>query len=131
LDEESNPADERRLMHNFVAYLKIVLDEETYNKHIPSDTSEESKHGDGYAFSKPVWDFKYPESSFFITEGRLMGCCISTTKPGDMVCVALGSTYPFILRPDGDHFLIRGYAYVHGIMRGEQRHSQGQVFKIR
>ena len=46
LDEESNPADERRLMHNFVAYLKIALDEETYNKHIPSDTSEESKHGD-------------------------------------------------------------------------------------
>ncbi|KAH0565722.1 hypothetical protein GP486_000886 [Trichoglossum hirsutum] len=131
LDEESNPADESRLMRNFVAYLKNALGEETYDKYIPSGWSEEPSYGDGYAFDKPVWNFKYPESSFFITEGRLMGCCISTTKPGDMVCVALGSTYPFVLRPDGDHFLIRGYAYVHGIMHGEQRYSQEQVFKIR
>ena len=131
LDEKSNPADERRLLHNFVAYLKIVLDEETYNKYISPDVSEESKRADGYAFGKSVWDFKYPESSFFITEGGLFGCSISTTRPGDMVCVALGSTYPFVLRPDGDHFLIRSYAYVHGIMHGEQRNSGGQIFKIR
>jgi hypothetical protein len=130
LDEQSNPADERRLLHNFVAYLKIVLDGEIYNRYIPPDVSEESKHGDGRAFGKPVWDFKYPESSLFITEGRLTGCSISTTRPGDMVCVALGSTYPFILRRDGNHFLIRGYAYVHGIMHGEQQNSEGQVFEI-
>lgn len=130
LDEKTNPADDRPLMHNFVAYLKIVLDEETYNKYIPPDLSEDSKHADGHAFGKPVWNFEYPESSFFITEGRLIGCAISTTKPGDIVCVALGSTYPFVLRPNGDHFLIRGYAYVHGIMYGEQRDSEGQVFKI-
>jgi hypothetical protein len=131
LDENSNPADERHLLHNFVAYLKLALDEETYNKYIPPDVSEKSKHADGHAFGKPVWDFKYPESSFFITEGRLTGCSISTTRPGDMVCVALGSTYPFILRPDGDHFLIRGYAYVHGIMHGERRNSERQVLRIR
>ena len=89
-----------------------------------------SKLADGNAFGKPVWDFKYPESSFFITEGGLTGCSISTTRPGDMICVALGSTYPFILRPDGDHFLLRGYAYVHGIMHGERRNSEGQVFRI-
>jgi Heterokaryon incompatibility protein (HET) len=131
LDEKTDPADERRLLHNFVAYLKIVLDEETYNKYIPPDVSEESEHADGHAFGKPVWDFEYPESSFFITEGGFIGCSISTTRPGDMVCVALGSTYPYILRPDGDHFFIRGYSYVHGIMHGEQRNSERQVFKIR
>ena len=130
LDESSDPADEGRLLRNFVAYLKVALDEETYNKYIPPGVSEESKNADGHAFGKPIWDFKYPESSFFITEGGLTGCCISTTRPGDMVCVALGSTYPFILRPDGDHFLIRGYAYVHGIMRGERRNSERQVFRI-
>ena len=131
MNEKSKPGDERLLIHNFVAYLKIVLDEETYNRYIPPDVSEESKDRDGHAFGKPVWDFKYPESSFFITEGRLLGCSISTTRPGDMVCVALGSTYPFILQPDDDHFLIRGYAYVHGIMHGERRNSEGQVFRIR
>jgi hypothetical protein len=131
LDENSNPADGRRLLHNFVAFLKSAVDDETYKKYIPPDISEESKHADGHVFGKPVWDFKYPQSSFFITEGGLTGCCISTTRPGDMVCVALGSTYPFILRPDGDHFLIRGYSYVHGIMNGERRNSKLNLFRIR
>jgi hypothetical protein len=131
LNHEIKPAEERHLLHDFVAYLKIALDEETYNKYIPPDLSEESKHADGHAFGKPVWDFKYPESSFFITEGRLIGCAVSTTRPGDMVCVALGSTCPFVLRPDGDHFVIRGYAYVYGIMHGEQQDYERQVFKIR
>jgi hypothetical protein len=131
LNHKIDPAEERHLLHNFIAYLKIALDEETYNKYIPPDLSEESKHGDGHAFGKPVWDFKYPESSFFITESKLIGCAISTTRPGDIVCVALGSTYPFVLRPNDDHFAIRGYAYVYGIMQGERQDSERQVFKIR
>jgi hypothetical protein len=131
LDENTDPADDRSLVHNFVAYLKIVLDEETFKKYIPPHLSEESKHANGHAFGKPVWDFKYPESNFFITENGFTGCTISTTRQGDLVCVALGSTYPFILRPDGNELLIRGYAYVHGLMRGEQQNSQRQVFRIR
>ena len=131
LDENTDPADERYLVRNFVAYLKIVLDEETFNKYIPPDLIEESKHANGHAFGKPVWDFKYPESNFFITKNGLIGCTVSTTRQGDLVCVALGSTYPFILRPDGNDFLMRGYAYVHGLMRGEQKNSERQVFRIR
>lgn len=131
LDENTDPADERYLVHNFVAYLKIVLDDETCNRYIPSDLSEKSKLADGHAFGKPVWDFDYPESNFFITKNRFFGCTISTTRPGDLVCVALGSTYPFILRPDGDEFLMRGYAYVCGLMNGEQQSSERQVFRIR
>lgn len=118
LDENTDPADEHYLVHNFVAYLKIVLDDETFNKYIPPNLSEESKHADGHAFGKPVWDFKYPESNFFITEIGLIGCTVSPVRPKDLVCVALGSTYPFVLRPDGNDFLIRGYTYVHGLMHG-------------
>ena len=131
LDENTDPADERYLLHNFVAYLKLVLDEATFIKYIPQDLSEESKHADGHAFGKPVWDFKYPESNFFITKNGFIGCTISIIRQGDLVCVALGSTYPFILRPDDNEFLIRGYAYVHGLMRGEQQNSERQVFRIR
>lgn len=32
LDEKSDPANERDLLYNFVAYLKLVLDEETYKR---------------------------------------------------------------------------------------------------
>ena len=131
LDENTDPADERHLLHNFVAYLNIVLDEETYNRYIPADLSEGSKLADGHAFGKPVWDFDYPESTFFITKNQFFGCTISTTRPGDLVCVALGSTYPFILRPDGDEFLMRSYTYVSGLMHGEQQNSERQIFRIR
>lgn len=131
MDENTDPADERYLVRNFVAYLKIVLDEEAFSKYIPPELSEESKHANGHAFGKPVWDFKYPESTFFITENGLTGCTVSAVRQGDLVCVALGSTYPFILRPDGNEFLMRGYTYVHGLMHGEQQNSERQVFRIR
>jgi hypothetical protein len=108
----------------------LVLDEETYNKYIPSDVSEESKYADGLEFGKPVWDFEYPESCFFLTERGLVGCCISTSRPEDKVYVPLGSKFPFLLRPDGDRFLLRGFAYVHGIMLGERAGSEVQVFEI-
>ena len=130
LDENTDPADGRYLLLNFVAYLNIVLDEETYNRYIPSDLSERSKSASGYIFGKPVWDFDYPESNFFITENRFFGCTVSKTRPGDLVGVALGSTYPFVLRPDGDEFFMRGYAYVSGLMHGERQESERRIFRI-
>ncbi|KAL8893370.1 MAG: hypothetical protein Q9192_005336 [Flavoplaca navasiana] len=131
LDENTDPADEHYLVKNFVAYLKIVLDEETFSKYIPPELPGQSEHANGHAFGKPAWDFKYPESSFFITENGFIGCTVSTVRQGDLVCVALGSTYPFILRPEGNEFLIRGYTYVHGLMYGEQHNSERrQTFRL-
>lgn len=131
LNEKSDPANEHLLVQRFVAYLEIALDEETFNKYIPADVSEDSKNVDGRLFGKPVWDFKYPESSFFITEDKSMGCSISSAKPGDVVYVAHGSTYPLVLRPDGEEFRIRGFAYVHGLMHAEKKDLGVRVFKIR
>ncbi|KAE9375043.1 hypothetical protein N431DRAFT_406149 [Stipitochalara longipes BDJ] len=131
LDEKSNPANEHLLLQRFVAYLKMALDEDIYNTYIPADVSEDSKTADGRLFGKPVWDFNYPESSFFVTEDKFMGCSISSIKSGDVVYVARGSTYPLILRPDGEEFRIRGFAYVHGLMHAEKKDSEVQVLKIR
>ncbi|KAL8940285.1 MAG: hypothetical protein Q9216_002897 [Gyalolechia sp. 2 TL-2023] len=131
LDERTDPADERYLLRNFVAYLKIVLDEETFGRYISSALAEESASANGHAFGKPAWDFEYPESSFFITKNGFFGCAVSAVRRGDVVCVALGSTYPFILRPEGNKFLIRGYTYVHGLMHGELQNSERRVFRIR
>lgn len=78
----------------------------------------------------PSGTFTYPESSFFLTETGLIGCRVFTTRLGHMVYIALGSKYPFVLRPDGDHFLLRGFVYVHGIMHGERGGSKEQVFRI-
>ena len=131
LDENAHPTDERGLARNFAAYLKMVLDKETFVRYIPSNLAEESKHANGRRFGKPVWDFPYPESSFFITQNEWIACTVSKIKPADLVCVALGSTYPFILRSNDDEFLIKGYAYVHRLMNGEQKNSERRVFRIR
>ena len=130
LDENTDPADETYLMRNFIAYLKLVLHEDTFGKCIPQDLAEEGRHGDGHLFGKPAWDFKYPESSFFITNEGLFGCSISDVQPGDQLCVALGSTYPMILRPNGEEFIMRGYTYVHGLMNGERQDLERRVFRI-
>jgi hypothetical protein len=130
VDEEGNPMDESTLLHNFIAYLKIVFDEDTLLSYIAPAVSDESKGGNGYTFGKPVWDFEYPDSGFFITKRGLIGCSVSTTEPGDVVFAPLGSVYPLVLRPVNDGFTLRGYSYVHGIMRGEQRHLPKTVCKV-
>lgn len=132
LDENASAADEGRLLLNFLAYLKSVLDKETYNKYVPPELTEESKEAKAESFGKPVWDFEYPESSFFVTERNLIGSSTSRNKPGDKVWIALGSTYPLILRPTENQFLLKGFSYVHGIMQGELLpDSKQEVFEIR
>lgn len=131
LNEKGDPVDELTLVRNFVAYLEISLSEEELQTYITSEALENSKEGDGRAFGKPVWDFKYPESSFFVTKGGLIGCSVSVSKPGDLVFAPLGSTYPLLLRPVDDGFTIVGYAYVNGVMRGERRDSPETICRIR
>jgi hypothetical protein len=58
-----------------------------------------------------------------------MGCSITSTRPGDVVYVARGSTYPLVLRPDADDFRLRGFAYVHGLMHAEKKDLEVQVFE--
>lgn len=131
LDENNDIADDSNIIYTFVDYLRRALDQRTLDKYIPLDLAKGSIRANGRAFGKPVWDFEYPESSFFITENGFVGCSISPAAPGDIVVLVLGSTYPLILRPESGYFLIRGYAYVHGVMRGERQDTERQSFMIR
>jgi hypothetical protein len=79
-------------MQIFLAYLGIVLDEQAYQQYISPELSKEAEQADGYQFGKPVWDFNYPDSSIFITEKGMIGCCVSTTNPGDIITAPFGST---------------------------------------
>ncbi|EXJ61244.1 uncharacterized protein A1O5_12036 [Cladophialophora psammophila CBS 110553] len=123
LDADANPAEPQYLLYNFISYLCLILPPEIYARHIPSDLSEAANaNGNGQDFGKPVWDFAYPDSGFFVTSAGLVGCSVCVPQQGDVVVAALGSTYPFVVRPrlGGAQCLLKGYAYVNGVMRGER-----------
>ncbi|KAF3919587.1 hypothetical protein ABW20_dc0103296 [Dactylellina cionopaga] len=131
LNEKSQPAEELELLYRFVAYLKIVLDDDVFQKYVALDLAHESAEADGFLFGKPVWDFSYPESSFFITDGGLIGCCVSPVVPGDVVAVPFGSTYPHVFRSEENgRFTVRGYTYTYGIMHGEKKDTPPQKLEL-
>ena len=128
------PASQPGILQSFFTYLKLILPTQALNTHTPRDVSTTAE-ADGRAFGKPVWDFAYPDSGFFVTSSGLVGCSVCTPRAGDVVTAALGSTYPFIFRPcAGDDrrewFEIKGYAYVHGVMRGERAGGEVRDFEI-
>ena len=59
---------------------------------------------------------------FLVTRNGYFGLGPWIARPGDLCCVLLGATVPFVLRSADDqgtrHKLV-GEAYVHGLMRGE------------
>ncbi|KAG4439662.1 hypothetical protein IFR05_004859 [Cadophora sp. M221] len=130
LNEKSNPEENVHLLTlRYVAYLKTALsdgdDEDTFNTHIPTDLAEDSQGADGSLFGKPVWNFTYQASSFFITQDELMGCSISSVESSDVV-VARGCTFPLVLCPDGE-----GFAYVSGLMCGERKDEDVRIVRLR
>ena len=54
-----------------------------------------------------------------VTKGRYMGVTTYDTEKGDILVMLEGFTMPFVLRPNGDNFMIVGDCYIHGIMDGE------------
>lgn len=57
--------------------------------------------------------------SFFTTSSGYMGTGPPYARPGDKVCVFQGLNVPFLLRPNGDGYLLVGEAFVLGLMNGE------------
>ena len=131
LDKNANTAHEHDCLLSFVAYLKLVLDADAYQKYVPPALSVEARYAAGETFGKPVWDFEYPESSVFVTNTGHIGCAISVTEAGDTIFVPLGSTYPLVLRPDDEQFRIKGYTYVYGVMQGELADNPSRVLEIK
>lgn len=130
LDDKSYPSDSQVLLYAFVAYLRLVLEKYIFDKYVPPDLDDAARDADGHAFGKPIWDFEYPESSFFITENGLLGCCMALISPGDLLFAPLGSTYLHVLHPEQDYFLAKGFAFAHGIMYCEGQQDGLQTVRI-
>ena len=57
--------------------------------------------------------------ALFRTRQGLVGNGPDQLQEGDKVCILFGGEVPIILRPEGDHYLLIGESYVHGVMGGE------------
>jgi hypothetical protein len=49
--------------------------------------------------------------SIFTTTEGYMGVCLPTAEAGDLVCILLGGSVPFVLRPGIGHYTFIGEAY--------------------
>lgn len=58
-------------------------------------------------------------SAFFCFPNGYYGLADSRVCPEDFVCILVGASVPFILRPHGDGYILMSEAYVHGLMYGE------------
>ena len=43
----------------------------------------------------------------------------SNMQPGDLICVFLGGPVPWVIRQDGEEYVLIGECYVYGLMDGE------------
>lgn len=60
------------------------------------------------------------ESRFLMTTSSgFIGLGPETADTGDVISLFYGSDIPVVLRPEGDHYLYRGRAWINGIMQGE------------
>lgn len=57
--------------------------------------------------------------SFFISPKKYMGLAHCRAKYTDLICILLGASVPFVLRPEEKHYRLVGEAFVHGLMDGE------------
>jgi hypothetical protein len=54
-----------------------------------------------------------------VTSLGLFGIAPMLAESGDKVCILLGGQMPFVMRHEGDEWLLVGTTYVHGLMNGE------------
>lgn len=52
----------------------------------------------------------------------------SEAETGDIVCIILGASVPFVLRPEGNAFKLIGGCYVQGVVKGEALFRLGRAY---
>ena len=55
---------------------------------------------------------------FAIVDEHKMSLVPAAATEGDLICILLGASVPFVLRPDGDGYRLLGECYLYGVMQG-------------
>jgi hypothetical protein len=111
----SSRADSVKQGRDFSAYLLQYLRED--HKLYPT-VAQLAHGGDESAYRKTAGRV-LGDKRMFRTASGYIGLGAHFLEPGDLICILFGGHVPYVLRPEGDHFLFIGEAYVHKIMHGE------------
>ncbi|KAE9373755.1 hypothetical protein N431DRAFT_315758, partial [Stipitochalara longipes BDJ] len=55
----------------------------------------------------------------FLSSHGYIGLAPGRADPGDLICVLFGGSAPFILRKQGNNYILIGECFCHGLMDGE------------
>ncbi|PTB50779.1 hypothetical protein M431DRAFT_123581 [Trichoderma harzianum CBS 226.95] len=97
--------------------------------HIPTETIEELLKQE----NDPVWSSTEAGApkQFIITEHGFFGTGLPGVEVGDVVAILAGSGNPWYLRKQGDHYIIIGKGWIHGLMyRDDEYHRRGWRDKV-
>ncbi|MCJ1460505.1 hypothetical protein MMC28_010887 [Mycoblastus sanguinarius] len=81
-------------------------------------------HAHGFANFEEVYFHVAPCRRFFTTIGGYMGLGHPRMQPGDKVCVFMGGAVPWVIRQEGEEYVLIGECYVHGLMDGEAMRTE-------
>jgi hypothetical protein len=89
-------------------------------------SKEQTYYSNNFRRSMYNWNYK---RRFFTTQSGYMGNGPMALQKEDVVCIFKGGKVPFVLRPEGDQYILIGEAYVHGVMDGEAivREGEGRI----
>ncbi|KAH0522733.1 hypothetical protein TsFJ059_006532 [Trichoderma semiorbis] len=97
--------------------------------HVPMETIEELLKQE----NDPVWSSTEAGApkQFIITEHGFFGTGLPGVEVGDVVAIFAGSGNPWYLRKQGDHYIVIGKGWIHGLMyRDDEYHRRGWSDKI-
>jgi len=108
--------------------LTIILNDEAEQPITPLKEHLQSSMPHNFA-KQAIWILKScAEHRFFLIEHEQMGLAPSEAEIGDIVCIILGASVPFDLRPEGNAFKLIGGCYVQGVVKGEALFRLGRAY---
>ncbi|KAM6487607.1 hypothetical protein HDV62DRAFT_350285 [Trichoderma sp. SZMC 28011] len=97
--------------------------------YVPMETIEELLKQE----NDPVWSSTEAGApkQFIITEHGFFGTGLPGVEVGDVVAILAGSGNPWYLRKKGEHYIVIGRGWIHGLMyRDDEYHRRGWRDKV-
>jgi heterokaryon incompatibility protein (HET) len=119
MDKRRERVDETRNRADFAAYLRDLLgDKKIENINFKEAMTASLGKGDDFRWAAGLGQYG-GERCFFRTSSGFLGYTRRVPQPEDLLCILFGGSYPFILRPNNEGYLLIDYAWVYGVMEGE------------